>query len=163
MATFYPSTDIRYKVVDGLVVLLDLRVEQYTILNRTATSMWQALLFINDPQERVCRLEQEFSIAVGQLAEDLEEFAKIASRGVICNTKPRRALTPRKYYWPLVRLWPRAPGGRLYAPLTISGDSGFHKPIVRILISKSRREEIPRRSLFSSDPNGRFLWQRTSS
>jgi len=74
MATLFASAHIRHAVVDGAIVLLDLRLEQYLILNQAATAMWQALVFVENRQDRLLWLEEEFKVPTEVLAMDLAEF-----------------------------------------------------------------------------------------
>jgi hypothetical protein len=84
MAVLYANNAVRHRVVDGLVVLLDLRGGDYVILNSVASAMWRALLCIGDHRERIIALEQEFDVPADRLEADLVEFiGKSVERGYL--------------------------------------------------------------------------------
>lgn len=76
MAALYVTDDVRHRLVDGLVVLLDIRAGEYVILDSVGTAMWQALLTSDSPQERISRLEQEFDAPADRLEQHLTAFAQ---------------------------------------------------------------------------------------
>jgi hypothetical protein len=96
MATIYASYHTRHTVVDGAVVLLDLRLEQYLILNRTATAMWQALVFVENHQERVLRLVEQFDIPTQRIDAELAEFEQdCVTRGYLQYEAPAESKPTR--------------------------------------------------------------------
>lgn len=76
MAIFYPSPNIRHKIVDERAVLLDLRAGVYVVLDRVATAMWDVSLCIGDPAQRIIALERQFDAPAVQLETDLAAFTR---------------------------------------------------------------------------------------
>ncbi len=72
---FHKTIHVRSRIVDGLAVILDLRLGNYVILDKVATAMWRVLLTAA-PADRVPILERTFAVPPPQLAADLEAFAK---------------------------------------------------------------------------------------
>ncbi len=85
----YPTRDIRYKAIDGCIVVLDLRAGEYVILNRVATAMWKALVASADPQERIARLQRHFSVPAARLEADLATFVQeCVAKGFLQHQRP---------------------------------------------------------------------------
>jgi hypothetical protein len=93
----YPAPTVRYKLVDGLIVLLDLRTGEYNILNRVASAMWQQLLSRSSHQERIWNLAQQFDVAAAPLGADLTAFAqKCVESGFLQRDAPLSSERPRQ-------------------------------------------------------------------
>ncbi len=75
MDVYFPTSGVRFRIVDGLVVLLDIRSGDYVIFDRAATAMWRVLLRLA-PAERVPALQREFGAPEAVLAADLEAFSR---------------------------------------------------------------------------------------
>ena len=76
MPILHPTSDVRSRTIDGLVVLLDLRTASYVVLDRVATAMWQALTGHPDESRRVAELAERFDAPAGVLKDDLDAFAR---------------------------------------------------------------------------------------
>lgn len=99
----YPSAIIRYKMVDGLIILLDLRAGEYIVLNRVASAMWNVTVTLDDIQARISDLVRQFDASAAQLEIDLVTFAEdCVARGFL-QTLPASP--------PVSRL-----GGKVHAP-----------------------------------------------
>jgi Transglutaminase-like superfamily/Coenzyme PQQ synthesis protein D (PqqD) len=72
---FHKTSHVRSRIVDGLAVILDLRLGNYVIFDKVATAMWRVLL-TTGPLDRVPILEQKFAVPAQQLAADLDTFSK---------------------------------------------------------------------------------------
>ncbi|HXZ01267.1 MAG TPA: lasso peptide biosynthesis B2 protein [Stellaceae bacterium] len=88
MTAYYPAAELRYRVVDDLAVILDLRTGEYVILDRTATTMWRVLLD-TEPERRLPTLQHHFDAPAERLAADLEGFAaSCVERGFLRRERP---------------------------------------------------------------------------
>lgn len=95
MANLHPTGEIRYRTVDGLTVLLDLRTGSYVVLDRVATAMWEVLTSIPDPGSRIAELERRFDAPAARLEADLAEFAgSCMERGFLQAAPPPRDAPP---------------------------------------------------------------------
>lgn len=70
----YPASTVRYKLVDGLIVLLDLRAGEYIVHNKVATAMWEHLL--SPSHDGVQKLARQFGVSEGQVEADLTVFVR---------------------------------------------------------------------------------------
>jgi hypothetical protein len=75
MDTYFPTSSVRFRIVDQLVVLLDIRSGDYVIFDRVATAMWKALLNLA-PGERVPALKRAFDAPEAVLDADLTVFSR---------------------------------------------------------------------------------------
>jgi hypothetical protein len=83
MDAYFPTSGVRFRIVDELVVLLDLRSGDYVIFDRVATAMWRVLLRLA-PSERVPALRRAYDAPEAVLAADLEAFSrKCLERGFL--------------------------------------------------------------------------------
>lgn len=111
MAVLHPTCDVRYRVVDGLGVLLDLRAGEYSVLDHVATAMWRVLVGV-EPEHRVAALQETLDVPPSRLQEDLTAFSfDCVQRGFLQAEPPvavasdlqppppqRRALTLRAWW-----------------------------------------------------------------
>lgn len=98
MDALYLTCNVRYRIVDGRAVLLDLSAGKYVIFDQVATAMWRTLLSAGTRQEGVRRLTEEFDAPAASLESDLSEFARVClQRGYLQREAPRH----RKSYQPL--------------------------------------------------------------
>lgn len=89
MPILHPTSDVRFRAVDGLVVLLDLRTASYVVLDRVATAMWQALTCHADEARRLAELAERFDAPAGVLRDDLDAFARdCLERGFLAPEPP---------------------------------------------------------------------------
>ena len=118
MDPYRASSNVRYRIVDGLVVLLDVRAGEYLILDRVATAMWRALLS-QAPNDRVPAIAAAFGVPEERIGADLRAFAQRCSEqgflepGVEAETEPvvqeSKAVRPParfltlKAWWALMR------------------------------------------------------------
>jgi hypothetical protein len=93
MDAYFPTSGVRFRIVDGLVVLLDLRSGDYVIFDRVATAMWRALLRLA-PSERVPALERAFHAPEPVLAADLEAFSRTCLERGFLQREPVGAPSP---------------------------------------------------------------------
>lgn len=100
MTVLYASADVRHQLIDGLVILLDIRVGDYVILDEVASAMWQAQLYIKDYQERITSLEQQFDAPADRLEADLTEFLRNSIERGYLQHEPPTCLMPS----PLTRI-----------------------------------------------------------
>jgi hypothetical protein len=95
MPILHPTSDVRARAVDGLVVLLDLRTASYVVLDRVATAMWQALTSHTDDERRIAALAERFDAPAGVLRDDLDAFARdCLERGFLAPEPPVPARSP---------------------------------------------------------------------
>ena len=104
MASYNASPFIRHRLIDGNVIILDLRSGEYKILDDVATAMWLAVLAGSD---RPCCIEQlanTFAAAPAKVAADLEAFLHEAEvSGLLTSQLPTAPAIGR----PAPR-WPRS-------------------------------------------------------
>jgi len=110
---FHKTGQVRSRIVDGLAVILDLRLGDYVILDKVATAMWRVLLTA-DPPDRVPLLERQFAVPAEQLAADLEAFLKqCVERGFLTERpaplverrtlrRVRRGAAAQRAWWSLL-------------------------------------------------------------
>src|SRR5437868_3102241 len=72
----YPSSAIRHKVIDGLVVILHLSNSSYYILNEVASAMWQTCTDSACGEAPLHHLADDFEIAPIRLKADFESFKR---------------------------------------------------------------------------------------
>jgi hypothetical protein len=70
MASYIASSAIRHRVIDGNVVILDLRSGEYKILDEVATMMWRAALEGVDRPACVESIAEKFAAAPAEVATD---------------------------------------------------------------------------------------------
>ncbi len=84
MARLYLASTTRYRQIDGLVVVLDLRTGEYLTLNPVASAMWQALLSEADPIAVARRLLEPCDQPAARVEADLRVFRESClSRGLL--------------------------------------------------------------------------------
>lgn len=76
MPILHPTSDVRCREVDGLIVMLDLRTGVYVVLDRVATAMWHALTTVADTAMQLAELERRFEAPADRLEADLAAFAR---------------------------------------------------------------------------------------
>ncbi len=95
MPILYPTSDVRARAVDGLVVLLDLRSGSYVVLDRVATAMWQVLTSISGRARQLAVLGERFDAPADRLETDLAAFAReCGERGFLGPEPPAAEGTP---------------------------------------------------------------------
>jgi hypothetical protein len=72
----YPSSAIRYKLIDGLVVILHLSNTSYYILDEVASAMWQACTESACGEATLHHLADDFEIEPVRLKADFESFKR---------------------------------------------------------------------------------------
>jgi Transglutaminase-like superfamily/Coenzyme PQQ synthesis protein D (PqqD) len=81
-----PAHFIRQCTLEGLVVVLDLRVSQYLIFDEVASCMWTVLLSIPDRSQRVDEIVSRFNVPRSKCEHDMDEFLKSCEkRGLLCQ------------------------------------------------------------------------------
>jgi hypothetical protein len=89
MPILHPTSDVRARAVDGLVVLLDLRTGAYVVLDRVASAMWQVLTSVSEHARQLAELAHRFEAPAGRLEADLEAFAReCGERGFLAAEPP---------------------------------------------------------------------------
>jgi hypothetical protein len=75
MSALYATPNVKHAVVDGRVVLIDLRAGKYIVLDRVASAMWQVLLSI-DRDLPAGLLAERFDVPASRLDADLRAFSQ---------------------------------------------------------------------------------------
>jgi Transglutaminase-like superfamily/Coenzyme PQQ synthesis protein D (PqqD) len=89
MSLMYPASTIRYRVVDGLVVILDLRSGQYLTLNLVASLMWLELVTHADQADRITAVAEAFEASAARIDADLRDFSRTCvERGLLQKQEP---------------------------------------------------------------------------
>jgi hypothetical protein len=87
-AVLQPASTLRYRIVEGAAVLLDLRAAEYIVLNPVATALWQLLLSA-EGDDRVAKLQRQFDAPRERLEADLAAFARSSiERGFLIEGTP---------------------------------------------------------------------------
>ena len=73
-ATLFPSRSVRARVIDGLLVVLDLEADRYSILDETGTAFWRVLTNEADGEGRVVELCRLFNAPATVIEGDLTAF-----------------------------------------------------------------------------------------
>jgi hypothetical protein len=95
MPILHPTPEVRFRALDGLVVLLDLRAGTYVVLDRVATAMWEALTSHGDDERRLAGLAERFDAPPDVLRTDLDAFARdCVERGFLAPDPPASAPEP---------------------------------------------------------------------
>ncbi len=104
---------IRHAPVDGQVVILDLRVARYFLLDEVATSMWQGVVGHRNRASLVAQIVGEFAGDNQQVERDLQQFLQscmarnwVVRRAEIVATSPELphgARSGRGFLW--LRAW----------------------------------------------------------
>lgn len=71
---YYPSREVRVRIVGDEAVLLDLASEEIFRLNRSGTRIWQLLAEHHDPRTVLRRLGSETRIEESVLRADLADL-----------------------------------------------------------------------------------------
>jgi hypothetical protein len=106
----YPAAAVRCALVDGAVVLLDLRTAEYAVLDPVASAMWTALTGEDGEAARVASLRRAFDAPDDRLRADLAAFdAQCAQRGYLQREPPAPSpparLAPCRGGWLELRAW----------------------------------------------------------
>ncbi len=109
MDVLFPTSSVRFRIVDELVVLLDIRTGDYVIFDRVATKMWRVLLNLA-PSERVPALQRAFDAPPERLASDLEAFSRDCLERGFLQREPLREEQPPPTAeahpnWLVLRAW----------------------------------------------------------
>lgn len=72
---FFPASTVRHAEVDGLRVILDLKTENYKILDDAASLLWSVLIGETDATTSLAGLAQRYDVAEDRLQVDLTTFA----------------------------------------------------------------------------------------
>ncbi len=91
MDKYQVSNFIRHTTLDGRVIIIDLRQGQYLILDDVASYMWNALLSIPDPAQRIEQVAQNFDITTSECQRDMNNFIQnCKEKGLVVtnNIKP---------------------------------------------------------------------------
>jgi len=104
----YCAQQLRSVVVADHLVMLDLAVGEYVVLDEIATAMWQQLLLSPDERD-IQTIAQKFSAAISVVATDMAGFAseQMTARRLcpVRASEPARG-APTPYRWPSVaRAW----------------------------------------------------------
>jgi Transglutaminase-like superfamily/Coenzyme PQQ synthesis protein D (PqqD) len=102
MTVYFASPAIRHRVVDGNVIILDLRSGEYKILDEVATAMWRLALDGVDRQVCVDSLVDQFEAEPVEVAVDLDRFLSDAQAAGLLTQQADLAPTPslRPQSWP---------------------------------------------------------------
>ena len=164
MASYTASSFIRHRLIDGNVIILDLRFGEYKILDDVATAMWEAVLVGSDERRYVEQLANSFAAVPTEVAADLEKFLHEAEAGrLLALQRPAAPIIGR----PLAR-WPRswlAAGAwwSLFRTTRMLAAKGFARAYARLgACAKPRIDEndLPRNSRARS---AHFPWRRIFS
>lgn len=110
---------IRHALIDGLIVILDLKVARYFLLDEVATSMWEGVVGRRRRSTLVDQIAAEFAVSHAQVEQDLDGFLRSClSQGYLAMreasaspAKTRRAgrtarrLLALRAWWSLVTAW----------------------------------------------------------
>jgi hypothetical protein len=94
MPILHPTSDVRARAVDGLVVLLDLRTGTYVVLDRVASAMWQVLTSVSEHARQLAELAHRFEAPADRLEADLAEFARECGERGFLGPEPPAAAGP---------------------------------------------------------------------
>jgi hypothetical protein len=83
---YQPSVSIRLCTLDGLVVLLDLRVGRYLIFDAVASYMWNLLVSEADHEQRLDSLASRFDVTRSRCKHDLDEFLESCKKRGLLRT-----------------------------------------------------------------------------
>jgi hypothetical protein len=75
-AEFVASNDIRYRRIEGCVVVLDLRAQSYSVLDELASSMWEIITGEEDSAACVSRWAHEYETTNDEIAESINQFCE---------------------------------------------------------------------------------------
>jgi Transglutaminase-like superfamily/Coenzyme PQQ synthesis protein D (PqqD) len=104
MASYIASSAIRHRVIDGNVVILDLRSGEYKILDEVATMMWRAALEGVDRPACVESIAEQFAAAPAEVATDFDRFlADAEAAGLLSSRQNAAGAAPV-----LTRRWPQS-------------------------------------------------------
>ena len=102
MTVYFASSAIRHRVINGNVVILDLRAGEYKILDEAATAMWRMALAGVDRQVCVASLIGQFAAEPAQVAADLDSFLSEAQAAGLLTQEadpaPEASAGPQR--WP---------------------------------------------------------------
>ena len=83
---FWPSSEVRLRVVQGEAILLDLASEEIYRLNATGTRLWQELADHHDPKIALQTLMTEFDVEQDLLHSDMADLLEqLLEAGLITN------------------------------------------------------------------------------
>ena len=120
MPALFPSEGIRARVIDGLLVVLDLKADRYSILDDIGTAFWRVLTERADDARGVGELCSKFGAPADVVESDLRAFRqRCIDRGWLTGSMPlassgfvaRHPAKPTPFYaWrvlleTITRLW----------------------------------------------------------
>lgn len=89
---FWPSPEVRLRVVRGEAILLDLASEEIFRLNETGSRIWQLLNEHHDPEIVQEALLKELDVDMSVLRNDLAELLnQLLEASLITNEDPSEA------------------------------------------------------------------------
>jgi Transglutaminase-like superfamily/Coenzyme PQQ synthesis protein D (PqqD) len=104
---------IRHAIVDGAVVILDLRRGTYHVLDRVASAMWGGLVSGGDDEDVLQTVLTRFAVEPERARRDLAAFRKrcladglLAERTAVEPPVERvRRTAPKRVLWPAFAAW----------------------------------------------------------
>lgn len=91
---YWPSSNVRLRVVSGEAILLDLASEEIFRLNATGTRLWQELAEHHDPGIALQALGAEFDVVQDVLRRDMADLLeKLLEAGLISDKEPFESST----------------------------------------------------------------------
>jgi hypothetical protein len=88
---YYATGEVRWRVVDGRAVLLDLLSGEYVVFDQIATSMWKLLLTV-PTEQRVAVLQEQFDAPTALLKKDISAFTKTCLERGFIQIEPLRPI-----------------------------------------------------------------------
>jgi len=93
----FPSASLRAETIDGLLVILDLRNDSYSVLDDVGTAFWKALTRPMAQADRVDQLSRAFSAPCAAIVSDLDAFTlDCVARGWLARLPPPPSAPPRR-------------------------------------------------------------------
>jgi hypothetical protein len=75
-----------WRLVEGEIVALDVRHEEYFVVNGSGATLWPLLAAGTTPEELVAALERQFAVSADQAQADVDAFlAKLSARGILAG------------------------------------------------------------------------------
>lgn len=91
MTRYWVSDAVRYRVVDGLGVVLDLSTERYSVLDESATSAWAMLTGFAEAESVVERWTSEYAIGRDDAELTVTHFAEECLKSGWLQLEPPKA------------------------------------------------------------------------
>jgi hypothetical protein len=73
-ASYVASQDVRYRVIDGYGVVLDLRTQRYSVLDEQATAIWGILTDESDSTPRIHQWARDYETPVDEIVRTIDLF-----------------------------------------------------------------------------------------